>query len=109
MNYELAKELKDVGFPQSGNGEIRSFNSEDKDQFLMDERPEVEYLYIPILEELIEECEGIFWSLHRGGSDTGAFAWIADTTGKATEEYRQAFGSNPSEAVARLWLALNKK
>lgn len=89
MNYELAKELKDAGF-----------------------RPDI-YLYevtrevgnAPTLEELIEACGDQFYSL--------VFAldndWRAFSEKDQWNTVATADGKTPTEAVARLWLALNKK
>ena len=84
MNYELAKELKDAGFPQDGIGQFIDVK-----------------LASPTLSELIEAC--------------GGESIIVLTIGKAyTTALHGATGficndSTPEEAIARLWLALNKK
>lgn len=84
MDYNLAKQLKDRGFPQMdgrylNNGEV----------------------YVPTLEELIEACGTEFGRFIRQEHDS----WIASSeTNKET-----GYGSTPTEAVAKLWLALNPK
>lgn len=87
MNYELARLLKDSGFPHEWemftDGELNQDNS-----------------LLPTLEELIQACGESFGSLYQ--SDNG---WIAD---KGIHQLKQD-ASTPSEAVAKLWLALNKK
>ena len=106
MNYELAKELKDAGFPQSGqfgfsrkrdgspvyNGPAYLINDED-------------WVVAPTLEELIEACGDGFLSLSRWQSGN-SWHWYCndDETGAVASE-----GTTPAEAVARLYLALNKK
>ncbi len=55
----------------------------------------------PTLEELIEACDTEFYRLHRidGGH------WVADDVNGKYEE----IAPTPTEAVARLWRALNGK
>lgn len=83
--YELALELKKAGFPQLEEGD---------------------YVSIPSLEQLIEACgEKLNGLINKGG------VWIA-TGGEHRGFYGDDFvpvGKTPTEAVARLWLALNKK
>lgn len=119
MDYSLAKQLKNAGFPQhqsdyyygnnnqyrNGDGKPVVERREDENEtafsdFLCD---------IPTLEELIEACNHFpdhpFASLIQLGSTEKwgqweAEVWWSDIKGE---------GSTPTEAVARLWLALNKK
>lgn len=84
MKYELAKKLKEAGFPQ------KSPNRE-KDEWLY---------YEPTLSELIEACGVEFNSLVKFGSYWSASANDFELNGK---------GSTPEEAVANLWLVLNSK
>ena len=82
MNYELAKQLKDAGFPH-----VAPLNGEGywKDDFF------------PTLEELIESVKKpITIYVDDNGSD-------AEQAGTEICGH----GSTPTEAVARLWLALN--
>lgn len=113
MDYELAKQLKDAGFPQNGAGKYRT----EKMQSVYDNgignnprysaRTYDEKLYIPTLEELIEACGDKLFALFRKGPTV----WVADggewIGGYFGNEYCIQ-GKTPSEAVARLWLALNK-
>lgn len=86
MNYELAKELKEAGFPQM-----------DIDENLSGEpRP-----YRPTLSELIEACGEEFYKLTKQVE-----GWYAMSM-SALKEIGPC--PTPEEAVARLWLALNKK
>jgi hypothetical protein len=96
MNYELAKELKDAGFPQKS---------------MTIGFPE-EYgpggVYLPSLEELIEACGDGIVAVQKDGPGK----W--DAVDEWEEYYppevkKGASGSTPTEAAARLWLALNKK
>lgn len=90
MDYELAKELKDAGFRQ--DLERKPIWVRDLDGTM---------LTLPTLSELIEACRGSFFRL------TYADGWEAssDSGGKWT----YVGGLTPEEAVAYLWLALNKK
>jgi len=85
MNYSLAKELKDAGFVSNG----QAWNDTLK-----------EILPVPTLSELIEACEGNRQITLRGVPKL----WEA-----FTNDHFLAGGSTPTEAVARLWLSLNKK
>ena len=89
MTYELAKELKDVGFP-----------------FIWNYEPEaLRFREYPTLSELIEACIGEYWfSL----VELKPHAWRAE--GKTLElKVLREVGKTPEEAVAKLYLALNKK
>ena len=81
MNYELAKKLKDAGFPWQDRNVLTSSS-------------------YPTLSELIEACGSEFISLQ----NKNLLGWysVANTqSGIKTGE-----GSTPEEAVANLWLAL---
>lgn len=127
MNYKLAKELKDAGFPTSKellwvkNGTNWSII----DRYLYGDRgpfgDEVdETTPAPTLEELIEACEESFGDLTYCGNDyisskapvlgmegrqKGGFE---ASTNEERSEYIFEWGETPSDAVARLWLALNE-
>ena len=103
MNYELAKKLKDTGFSQFGSG-ITLGGGVIK-----------EYVYVPILSELIEACGDNFESLVCGRNLSGKIMWSATTLvlpvgGTSDPLYPQTnfLYDNPEEAVAELWLELNK-
>lgn len=101
MNYELAKELKEAGFPITKvtwtwkTGDV-----------------EGEHLPNPSLSELIETCgkdneKGeftLYWDLKEWVS-----GYYEDTWGEPRQHNIEETGSTPEESVARLWLALNKK
>lgn len=97
MNYELCKQLKDAGFPQEGlgmfwDGQIFTTNDIYSD------------LYQPTLSDLIESCGDEFLDLTNGISE-----WYADSVDENNNLKFHCLGSTPSEAVAHLWLALNKQ
>ena len=91
MDYELAKQLKDVGFPQGGKvrpTKCAGWGGGDSD------------VINPTLEELIDACGDGFWSLTKHSN-----IWQTNfRDGMAGE----TAGKTPTEAVARLWLELNK-
>lgn len=101
MNYELCKRLKDAGFPQHGPAvHDGRYEMAPGDGPVSKEEPVV---YIPTLEELIEECDtkgGVFM-LH-----TYMDGWAAQITG-ANITTPHMCAPTPTEAVAHLWLALH--
>lgn len=100
MNYELAKRLKNAGFPQ-GKGQY-AFPNPGPDPVNI---ASIIYgAYIPILEELIEACGSEQFTLEQQKLGK-SFRWRAEDRFLSVVVY----GSTPAEAVARLWLALNKK
>ncbi len=110
MNYELAKELKDVGFKCNTNYPSRhGWTDGVPDYFDYDRGWNYHGLHVfkPTLSELIEACGDEIESLIH---DIGAQEWVATQFqafgGKPTLHAR---GKTPEEAVARLYLALNQK
>ena len=91
MNYELAKRLKDVGFPGSDKWEETIYDTDP---------PNYGMSYTPILEELIDACRGKVRMFLNTGDGTG-WAYAVDGIG--------ASGGTLEEAVANLWLKLNEK
>ena len=97
MEYKLAKQLKEAGFPQKKylgglhvmeNGicpKIRTASS----------------VYMPVLSDLIMACGNGFKHLHRG---VGGKEWSA-----RGEIETISYGKTPEEAVARLYIKLNEK
>jgi hypothetical protein len=100
MIYELAKQLKDAGFAQGGKGAW--IVSPDNLVSRHEDR-----VYVPTLEELIEAC------VHFNAlSKEFPQRWIARAnwiTSPENQNYLEmGDGLTPTEAVARLWLALHK-
>jgi len=95
MNYELAKQLKDVGYPQEAA----------KGSFLSGTWFEREKTYIPTLEELINVCGDEFGELAKGNATIDS-PWTA--SGLPVKIGFCGQGKTPTEAVARLWLEINK-
>ncbi len=105
MDYKLAKELKEAGFP---------FPWEDGDGG--------KFIEHPTLSELIEACGEEFDCLERNtnlmATSEGVVAWAATGSPIVQEcpeckldvfQDRITMGKTPEEAVARLWLKLQKK
>jgi hypothetical protein len=90
MNYKLLKKLKKAGY--SMERAIYSFDIK-------------ECLPAPTLSELIEACGDEFESIHKEENKNDNWAAVGFVKGKAT----QINGKTHKEAVAKLWLALNKK
>ena len=87
MEYKLAKELKDGGYPQEAA----------KGSFLSGTWFEREKTYIPTLEELIDAC----------GDE---FRLLELVSGKRWECVGvDEFFDTPKEAVAKLYIQLNEK
>lgn len=124
MNYELAKKLKDAGFPQTykksspwadfayktNDDELHLLHEDNDTQWWIgndyssqvdEEKMNEEWVKVPTLEELIEACGERLWGLTRHGNFWQT-NWVDGFAGDSG-------GYTPSEAVANLWLALNKK
>lgn len=117
LSYKLAKKLKDAGFPQLGDGWAlipdKKLPESEATMTVIDwniycqntSLHHKKMMYCPTLSELIEACEEdkLYWIKRRtwGGQKD---QWEAKTLGGY-----YGFGKTPSEAVAKLWLKLNKK
>lgn len=102
MDYELALALKKAGFRQFGD------NSDNPRGYLNltggHTCSDGDSVYLPALSELIEACGKEFWKLE----NTGHKCWQAWSKPYDDKPY-SVQDPTPEEAVARLWLALNKK
>ena len=96
MDYSLANELQNEGFPQGGRGRW----TVDPNRIVV--RSE-DRAYVPTLEELIEACGDDFGGIRRWDRGTWQCARFSEL-GTPIQN-----GKTPAEAVAYLWLALNKK
>lgn len=109
MNYKLAKELKDAGFPMPNRAKVWCVtkNHEEYEHDLAQATPDVDLpedaMWIPTLSELIEACGDDFYVLRK--LEKGE--WVADNPRFA--DIDDLIGKTPEETVARLWLALQKK
>jgi hypothetical protein len=103
MDYFLAKELKDAGFPQ--NGKNYETHTDINDSAL------VERIVNPTLSELIAACPTRMGAATfvLGAANEGQ-AWVAcyfDFGTNRGAELNET-GKTPDEAVARLWLTLHR-
>ena len=103
MNYyELAKELKEAGFPQDKILFVFADYADDGHPSIQHRsqlKPNYGQTASPTLSELIDACGGYFSSLNRGID-----YWFANGV-KGVHGFNER-GSTHKEAVARLWLAL---
>ena len=90
ISFELAKKLKDAGFPQS--------------EFPRAQQKTVRYARMPTLSTLIETCGEGFGALGREPD-----RWVACEYVSERGEWSNAHeGETPEDAVARLWLSLHQ-
>lgn len=130
MTYELAKELKEAGFPQRYypsyyklDKKTNEYRWEDPNCSVVDNKTD---LSVPTLSELIEACGDGFESLCRvpdgelvdgkTGKSIGVMwraypsdnAYYEELNGDCQKECCGDYlADTPEEAVANLWLALN--
>ena len=109
MSYELALKLKDAGFPQKeviSAKEAYDMSGEGLTIGMLLEMP-----YLPTLSELIEACRDRFQLVGKRRTQPGtSYIWRASSNIKTGKfGHVNGDGKTPSEAVARLWLALNPK
>jgi hypothetical protein len=109
MNYELAQELKDAEFPnikdlQHRQGREFILPDGSVPVYSLGDAENVKGWFVPILEELIEACEKRFDRL-LAYHDTGD--WEATSEKDSDGLFKSASGKTPTEAIARLWLALH--
>lgn len=116
ITYELAKQLKDVGFPQKGVGVFRRADGEWHDDGTKNpkwEEDKDKYAYAPTLSELIEACGEGFDVLSRDTSEgKDKVVWLVNnyiSPESIIDNMAWIEGSTPEEAVANLWFELNKK
>lgn len=102
IDYTLAQQLKDAGFEQKDWGAYLLPGG-------MEVGPNANAAYVPTLSELIEACGERFNSM--GGDVRTNEWWAAERPeGLFVETFPlRCTGKSPTEAVARLWLALNRK
>ena len=114
MKIELAQELKKAGYPQDLNS-FYLMARPDKTPSVIYGMPTgkeksripegtVFYAY-PMLSDLIAACGNGFEAL----SKRSEVQWLAMSRLELPDKSQGRLGDSPEEAVARLWLALNKK
>ena len=94
MNYELAIKLKEAGFPHVRVSSEKIWVNDDWQS--------------PTLSELIEACNKdgkTFSSLNYPEKNI----WRATGYHNKKDIYGDCYGPTPEEAVANLWLEINKK
>ena len=115
MDFELARELRNAGFSNIQDVQHR----EGREFFAPDGRVSVYSLgqialaedwFIPTLSELIEACDENFDSMYRGsdGSWLAASVSYDDRDALGVQRQKGESKDSPEDAVARLWLALEK-
>lgn len=94
-NYELAKQLRDAGFPFK----------DQRCQECIENHLSCDVSALPPLPELIEACgDNLRMLLNVPHVDRQKHEWEA-----FGNDVEGVFGSTPEEAVAKLWLELNNK
>lgn len=113
MKYELAKKLKDAGFPQFGEGHAliphKKLPESDETMDVINWQTYVhntslhhkEMMYAPTLSELIEACGQGYFNL-----ESSQLGWSARNPLQV--DLPIGNGSTSSEAVSHLWLELKK-
>lgn len=120
MDFKLAKELKDAGFPQElQEGGLRYWDdapdSIEPEPYISElhRKPTDGYYKVPTLSELIEATRKVngsyIFSLQEQIDRT---KWCASVHCQESPDdnpkYIAELGSTPEEAVVRLWLALKE-
>jgi len=111
MNYKLAKQLKDAGFPQIGESDnyIKK-DGRTHDEIIAEMNVAVEHQYVeieesdclvPTLSELIEACGEGFPFLTKKGN-----VWVCCDPDSAKYNVITE-GKTPEEAVGKLYIKLN--
>ncbi len=116
IDYSLAKELRAAGFPQNttwasvlspfdkkGKRQVMTMNiTEENDGYANLVRAGYDVVALPTLGEMIEVCGKDFGMLFKVGEE-----WTASSEyDEYPTSYPHGIGATPSEAVSRLWLAL---
>lgn len=102
MPYELAKQLKEAGFPQEGdlNNYVTCHSYEDD----VNCREDGHSAYSPTLEELIDACGDEITSMYRADKLPEGRVWVVKCCDRETHV---GIGVTLTIAVARLYLDLN--
>jgi len=113
MNFGLAKELKDAGFPNIQDVQHRQgreFLAADGrvSVYSLGELAPAENWFIPTLKELLEACEKMEGYDHFT-LEYRQLGWVASIEAQGAQTYSGSYHATAEEAVARLWLALKKQ
>lgn len=110
MTYKLARQLKDAGFKQRNGFHLGAKMNGFFAPTEM-ETPE-DFAYEPTLSQLIEACgdrfKCLFTETFEYEPSSVRIDWVCDGLLEEPITMYRARGSTPEEAVASLWLALNK-
>jgi hypothetical protein len=111
MAYELAKQLKDAGFKQNVSGDGYFLMPDGTFQGPLNATSKFpQSVYVPHLHELMDACgaPGYYGFIELKGYNDRTY-WKAGTWANGDQNWIFAEGSTPQEAVAKLWLAINRK
>jgi hypothetical protein len=101
MDYELARELRDAGFPQGTKGTwtypLDALVTRSADR-----------IYVPTLEELVEVCGDWIIKIEKAQNGWNVFGVRAGTSPSDTDVTFIGVGKSLTVGVARLWLGLRK-
>jgi hypothetical protein len=110
MEYDLAKQLKDAGFPQkTGEYASNASNCNCKTRGLV---TSCHVAYIPTLSELIEACGFRLEQLSQRKHTKEGNYWIAEAYSCEECGWKDSYferGETPEEAVAKLYLAIHSQ
>ncbi len=107
MNYELCKQLKEAGYPQKEEGIYWMKGGKMTAHAYEEHRKDLFAGYIPTLEELIEACGTDFRNIEMTLKPS-VFWHATGVNISTTEVFTSYHAPTPTEAVARLWLALTR-
>ena len=100
MTWELAKQLKDAGFPEGGKGNLLDASP--------DPHLDWQNAYAPTLSELIEACgDGYLHIMNHSGPEEWCATFNDHFCSPLDSQKAHGHGSTPDIAVGKLWLALN--
>jgi len=104
IDYKLAKQLKEAGFPQEDWEWLKDWENKDTGHYNTWEQYSAGF--IPTLSELIEACGKDFWELSQWEKDN----WqVMSNINPSKNGGIITTGKSPEEAVAKLWLKLNEE
>jgi hypothetical protein len=98
LSYELAKQLKDAGFP------LRELSRMSQTENMLDWPIDGAWYLVPTLDELVDACGEHFSSLAELCTDNSPRRWRACSDKECSVSGE---GDTAIIAVARLWLALD--
>lgn len=119
IDYNLAKELKDAGFPQHGLGMLKNENglSPALAHGFPLEGAYGDFVYYPTISELIDACTRLL-NYTYGSFELRDESYVTDVElveswsaklNTGIDKFETNKEDTKEEAVAKLWLTLNKK